>query len=191
MVFCHSGGAMSEQEFGKKLVEEADFIHFADAYEHVTGTRLEIVATTERPDFICERGNGTRCGVELTQVRRNPESRLADQIMNDSAWMSPTDASWQIYNLTTCKDRKRQDPDWKLPKDTILVVQLMDCPLDEIGSESLDTICDDLAGLGFSEIWLADYTTLEPFREVELFCVSPEQLQGHYARAHPDKKPYG
>lgn len=182
---------MSDQELGKKLVEESQFELFADAYEHATGDRLEIAKFGERPDFICCRADGSACGVELTQVRRDPTTRWADAVFEHRGSMSPDEAQVLIYHRADEKEQKRREPDWVHSDDTILVIQLMDCPLGDIPDAFLDPLCDDLANFGFSEIWIADYTTVEAFREVQLFCVAPNEMRGQYERKHPDHKPFG
>jgi hypothetical protein len=182
---------VTDREFGKKLIEEESLLHFADAYNDATGCELAIIARQERPDFLCQRGDGTLCGVELTQVRRDPSTRWAEQVAGRREWMLAGDAVAAIYDLALEKDRKRQQSDWQCPNDTILVLQLVDCPFGELATNSLDVLSEDLTHLGFSEIWLADYTTLDAFREVQLFCATPGPLQGLYTRAHPNRKPYG
>ncbi len=50
---------------------------------------------------------------------------------------------------------------------------------DDYGEASL--LCDDFNDHGFAEIWLADYTGLEAYGDIELFCLYPsEQWGGHY-----------
>ena len=65
---------MSDQEYGKKLVEEIELEPFLKEYEWVTGFSLQLVGRTERPDFIVQRSDGIQLGIELTKVMRDPES---------------------------------------------------------------------------------------------------------------------
>ena len=76
---------MSDQEYGKKIIEKEAFYEFLSAYEHVTGESLELIADGERPDFICRRDDGSYCGLELTQVIRDPDTafRIAHALVDD------------------------------------------------------------------------------------------------------------
>jgi hypothetical protein len=65
---------MSDQELGKKMIEEEELYLFLDAYAIVTGDCLGCVQQSERPDFICERSDGSLVGVELTRIMRHPET---------------------------------------------------------------------------------------------------------------------
>jgi hypothetical protein len=47
----------------------------------------------------------------------------------------------------------------------------------------------DLFAVGFEEVWLADFSEVEAYDNVELFCVRPEELRGYYYRGI--QKPYG
>ena len=41
----------------------------------------------------------------------------------------------------------------------------------------------------FLEFWIVDYTGIEAYDNVELFCVYPDTRYGYYER--PFQKPYG
>ena len=166
---------LNDKELGKKMVEEQHFLHFARAYEDVTGERLDFVTRHERPDFICEREDGSLCGVELTQICR----------------VKAHESLGEVLRAVFGKDRKRQDSGWQFADDTILVVQLMDRSLNEVLPALDDWLCHELAQCGFAEVWMADYTTMDTFREVQLFGVHPQKWRGRHPRANPDRKPYG
>jgi hypothetical protein len=61
----------------------------------------------------------------------------------------------------------------------------MECPLGEFDSE-LEPPPDPH---GFKEIWLADYSELEAYGNIELFCLHPDRLWGYYESVRG--KPYG
>jgi hypothetical protein len=50
---------MSHHEEGQKIVEAMHLDHFLDAYEWVTGESLHVVRVGERPDFVCQRLDGS------------------------------------------------------------------------------------------------------------------------------------
>jgi hypothetical protein len=49
----------------------------------------------------------------------------------------------------------------------------------------------DFAGYGFVEIWIADYTGIEAYRDIELFGLAPVRWWGYHQRQNPYRKPYG
>jgi len=49
----------------------------------------------------------------------------------------------------------------------------------------------DFESYGFDEIWIADYTGLEAYGDIELFCLYPSEWWGFYERPNPYAKPYG
>ncbi len=82
------------------------------------------------------------------------------------------------------------ESDWKHPQTTILVIELVDIPLDSIVGllEDKENLPDALA-TNFLELWLVDYTGIDAYDNVELFCIYPDHLYGYYQR--PFQKPYG
>lgn len=80
---------MSDNEYGKKLIEQYELDYFLDAYEHLTGDCLSIFECTESPDFICERSNGNKVGIELTKVMREPKTRFWDRVLLRKDYMNP------------------------------------------------------------------------------------------------------
>jgi hypothetical protein len=169
---------MNTQQYGKKEAERIAFDAFALAYEYATGDGFEIVACGERPDFVCRRADGALRGVELTEVRCEP-------------WSSPFDALDQMWHAMCEKDRKRGQDDWRCAEQAILVLELTGASLSDLEWALDDLPAGDFAQFGFREIWLVDYSTVDAFGEVELYCMRPESMRGRYPRAHPDKKPYG
>ena len=132
---------MNDKELGQKMAEEAGFYEFARVYERVTGDRLEIAARHERPDLVCHRVDGSLCGLELTQVRSDP-----DEVILRGPSMPPIEAAERMSHAVVEKDRKRQDGNWRFPENTILVLQLMNCALTELVSILSDWLDEVLEG---------------------------------------------
>jgi len=171
---------------GRKEIEAIDLGYFTEAYEYSLGETLSsnLFSRSERPDFICERASGEKVGIELTQVIGDPS--FPEEFIDGFA------ASWKVYCLIENKERKRAKPDWILPNNLILVIQLMNYSLrggDGLLLEGLGL--DELPTHGFEEIWLGDYTGLDAYGDIELFCCFPEGLWGYYERWNPGRKPYG
>ena len=181
---------MSDQNLGKKMVEEEDLLLFLEAYEIVTGDQLERLATSERPDFVCIRTNGTLVGVELTKVMRDPESATWDRIMKYQEFRDAIDANDHIWPTAEYKSQKLKAGNWRHAENTILVLQVMDCPLSDLHRYLEDsTSPEDYADLGFAEIWVADYSELEAYGAIELFGLYPEEFFGYHELDRG--KPYG
>ena len=164
--------------------------YFLDAYKDITGEMLELLELTERPDFICSRENGSKTGVELTKVTRgDPNIIQLDKIIEKQDFMSFEHAVEMIQEVATAKEKKRIEADWKLPEANILLIELVDITLAQIRASISQEILPDLYSTGFKEIWLADFTGLEVYDNVEFFCVRPKKWVGYYSRGI--QKPYG
>ena len=182
---------MNDKELGKKLVEEEELFYFLEAYKDVVEESLSYsFGRHERPDFICNRPNGTRVGVELVRVMRDPMLAQADYILDRIDFMDSEGAIEMLYQMIEKKDKKRREPDWTLPDNTILVIQFVDCPVSNLYQLD-ESLKDDFSSYGFDEIWIADYTGQEAYGDIELFCLYPPEWWGFYERANPWQKPYG
>ncbi len=174
----------------KKESELQSLNYFVAAYENVTGESLNIAEVSERPDFICEREKGIRVGVELSKVRRNhPNDILWDNLVEKQLYMSREDALKIINNSVLAKEKKRKEPGWQISESTILIIELADIPLTTMRHFIKPAILPDIYETGFQEIWFADFTGIEAYDNVELFCVKPDALAGYYPRSL--QKPYG
>jgi hypothetical protein len=179
---------MFYQEMGQKMIEEFHLGYFLDAYEWVTGERLCVARSRERPDFVCQRPDGSYVGIELTRVVRDPEAGWSDEVFSHQEYMSAPDAIFRINCAIVVKDEKRRSGRWLHPDATILVIQLMDCPICDVG---LDLLPEDVDPHGFIEVWVADFTGLDAYGDIELFGVYPPQWWGHHERPNASRKPYG
>ena len=181
---------MSEQELGKKMVEEMTLHLFLEAHRHATGETLTSLGRSERPDFVCQRSDGTFVGLELTKLMRVPESASWDRIMNGQEFRDAADANDDIWAMAEYKSRKLKTGNWRYADNTILVLQVMDCPLSDLYHYLEDgSSPDDYADLGFSEVWVADYSEVAAYRVIELFGLYPARWWGYQKRWRD--KPYG
>ena len=182
---------MSDRELGRKMVEEEELLSFLDAYNEVVEEHLTYnFGRYERPDFICYRPDGTPVGIELVRVMRDPELAQAEYILDRIEFMDGEDAHEMMFQMIEKKERKRRQPDWTLPGNTILVLQFIDCPISDLFLLD-DSLKQDFESYGFDEIWIADYTREEAYGAVDLFCLYPIEWWGFYEGTGNSWKPYG
>jgi hypothetical protein len=180
---------MSDQQAGKKEMERMILEFFIPAYEAVTGIKCLNTFSNESPDFIIEDSNGSVFGVELVKVMDDYEYLQFENIIRPSSQMDPHETLDIIYQTIESKDAKRSKLYGKLADLTILVLELHHCELSTLNHFLTDEVQNDFTDHGFKEIWLADYTQVEAYRDIELFGLFPEDYWGHYQRKK--KKPYG
>lgn len=174
---------MSDQEIGKKEEERIAFELFREAYQFTTGVHFEVLADGERFDFICQRPDGSLVGIEFTKVMARPDY---------GAGLGAYEASEAIYAAIEEKDVKRQARGWRLPEAAILVIQVMDTDVEELEAFFAHAdIEDDFKGFGFTEIWIANHTSIEAYRGVTLFGLFPGHWWGPHERWNHWEKPYG
>jgi hypothetical protein len=181
---------MSDSDLGKKMVEEQHLYCFLEAYATVTGLAMKVVSNGESPDFICTRPSGECVGVELSRSPHDYHVALHDRI-----WTERTMSAHQLLDavnaVVTVKEQKRQSGRWRTPDNTILVIELIDYRFASLGWTQDRSHSDYYVGTGFLEIWLADYSTLEPFGEVRLIGLFPPRFWGLHRQPALDRKPYG
>lgn len=181
----------SDQDIGKKEIETSELIPFLDAYECVTGEKLSFsFDPTENPDFICQRPDGGILGVELTKVTEDRAVAFWQRLRYGEVMIDPFKCQETIHNLIERKEKARVAPYAANVRECILVLQLMDGSLRQVRS-GLDGLQQDFESHGFSEIWIADYSGLDAYGDVELFGLFPAQWRGYHQRPWPDRKPYG
>ena len=181
---------MSDIELGKKLIEEVDLGHFIKAYEWVTGDRLTLIYRRESPDFVCMRSNGSEVGVELTNIMRDPEQAFYETVIEKKECISASDTFDMAYCLASKKSKKKNKNKWPYSRKTILVLQSDECPLEEIDLYVDPSLQSDFALFGFKEIWLADFTEIDAYGDIELFGLHPKKWWGYHRRPNPHRKPY-
>lgn len=181
---------MSDQELGKKLVEGIELEPFLAAHEWTTDGALSVVESGENPDFICARANGEIIGLELTKVMRRRDIARWQRILDRQDEMAPYDMLMEIQALIEQKEEARKARYAARVAQTILVLQLVDGSLDVL-VHLLDGLNDEFKEHGFAEVWLADYSGLEPYGDIEIFGLYPNEWWGYHQRPWPDRKPYG
>lgn len=181
---------MSDQQNGKKELERIMLCPFLEAYEWVARESLSLIFCDESPDFICKRQNGKEVGIELTKVTRKPEKIFFGRILNHKEEMDAYSAQKFIQELIEKKEEARKKRYIASVQENILVLQLVDCSIRTLQVE-LKGQQSDFTNHGFEEIWLADYSGLKAYGDIELFGLYPEKWWGYHVRPWPDRKPYG
>jgi len=182
---------VSDQELGKKIVEEIELQPFLDEYRAITGRTLNVLGRSERPDFICVRGSGPRLGLELVRVMEDPGIHQSREILHGVTEADPVDTAVRLQEAVYNKEAKRASPGWQYPKRTILVLQVMDAPVESVAYHLDDELMDEMSATGFLEIWAADYTIMEPHGAVQLLGIKPKRWRGIYPHGFYGQKPFG
>jgi hypothetical protein len=182
----------SEKDIGKKEQETNELLSFLEARHLVTCQALSWVVghATECPDFICAWPDGTLVGVELTKVTEDREIALWDRLKYGEVNIDPYKIVETIDYLINRKEGARAARYTKKVNENILVLELVDGALDHLEG-AFDGLETDFAAHGFCEIWLADYSGLDAYGDIELFGLFPRQWWGRHRRPWPDRKPYG
>jgi hypothetical protein len=176
---------------GKKEMERIDLDYFIEAYDWTTKENLTEVRSAECPDFICTRSRGEKVGVELVRVMRDPEDAQFDRIVEKKYEAEPQEILDRIFELIEKKDKTRSINYGRWADKTILILGLFDCSFWSLRPFLTKDIQEDFANHGFIEMWLADNTGVEAYRNIELFGLFPAKWWGYHQRKDPDRKPYG
>lgn len=163
---------------------------FLEAYEWTTKCALSVVEIGENPDFVCVRSTGEIIGIELTKVMRRGDVVKQERILDRKEEMAPYDMLMQLQSVLEKKERARTARYVTRVPQTMLVLQLVDGSI-KILKQLLDGTNDEFRGHGFAEVWLADYSGLEAFGDIELFGLFPNKWWGYHERPWPERKPYG
>ena len=175
----------------QEFEEKEQLSKFLDAYENVVSERLLNIdrdSKGERPDFICQSSDGTRIGIELTEI---PHRALPmwDKVFNpDMRWLELLDdARKAVFQ----KDAKMSNGGWRQADKQILVIML-----NSHGFDSLEWLSDHenqqgFVETGFAEIWLCDNTTLQAHGSSQLIGLFPQEVWGLHRPQHFDPKPFG
>lgn len=174
----------------KKEAERESLGYFLEAYESLTGESIEVLEESERPDFICLRKDGCKVGIELVKVTRGNPSHILDvKLIEKQDHMSVDHALSMLEEEVMEKEKKRKESNWRLPESTILIVEITDIPLSEIRGCIKPDVLPALYATGFAEVWLVDFTGVEAYDNIQLFCIRPNEWQGYHPRGL--QKPYG
>ena len=183
---------ISEQDIGKKEIEFSELIPFLDAREIVTGDRLsvDIGISTENPDFICVRADRSVIGVELTKVTANREVAFFDRLLYGEVRLDPFRTQEIIHHLIGRKEKARSERYTNKVTDNLLVLQLVDGSFSHLAG-TFDSLAADFTSHGFTEMWLADYSGLDGYGDIELFGLYPHRWWGRHTRPSHGRKPFG
>jgi hypothetical protein len=180
----------SDQDNAKKAHEQYLAEYFIEARSDAIGSTLHILHGDENPDFVCSDDKGARIGLEVAQVTRGPIDSFWARILNGEIELDPFDAGAMIYSLIERKELARQERYSKKVDRCILMLALVNAPLDRL-FVALEGLEDDFSSHGFEEVWLVDYSGLDAYRNVELFGLHPAANWGHHERPNAHTKPYG
>jgi hypothetical protein len=175
---------------GRKMVEAMALEPFLDEYKHVTGVELTALTASERPDFICRR-QGRRVGLEVVRAMQHPVQRRWRMILGEDGQLDGLDAALLVQEAVYAKERKRASAGWQYPDRTILVVQLLGADGEETAEYLDDQLMHEMSATGFREIWIADYSPMEPYGTVQLVGVKPKRWRGAHRHRAYGMKPYG
>jgi hypothetical protein len=178
---------MSDQQIGKREEELIYLAPFTEAYRLATGESLLVGAGPDPPDFIGVRETGEEIAVELTCIMRDPALAQAAEILWRQEYMDSDEALELIYHTIEIKEEKRTKNYGIWADNTILVINLVECPLSSL-RPYLNTLQGDFNFHGFVEVWLADHSD-DAYSDIELFGLSPLEIRGYYPRP-PGQKPY-
>lgn len=178
----------------KQEIEEIEQLDkFIDAYEWITGERLENLDRDqkgERPDFICGRCDGTRIGIELTEVPHKANLQW-DRVFDPETVMSWRDLIASASAAVFKKEQLRSTGVWRQADEQILVVPLESYKFDSFDWLSNLELQNEFNGTGFTEIWLCDNTTLSAHGASQLIGLFPARNWGLSRPPGFDPKPYG
>ncbi|KUK86468.1 MAG: hypothetical protein XE03_1484 [candidate division TA06 bacterium 34_109] len=137
------------------------------------------------------RSDGVKLGIELTKIMRDPNSAFWARVLNREEQAEPLESALNLQELIYDKDKKLSKPNWQFPDKTILLLQLMDSPIDHVVSLLDNEIIKEINETGFLEIWIGDYSILEAYGTIQLYCIKPKKLQGLHDHINTGKKPFG
>ena len=175
---------MNDKELSRKIEEKLYLDHFIQAYEYVTGENIEIIIERESPDFVCKRQDGTLVGVELTSIMRDPEKEFYETTILKKEFINICDVIEMAYFRAKKKADKKEKDKWPLNNNTILIISISECPVYELQDYIDEINYEEFSLLGFSEIWLADFTEFKSYGDVELFGLFSRKWCGYHPRPH-------
>ena len=101
--------------------------------------------------------------------------------------MGPYDTVDMFCSLLERKDITRAQNYGEWADKCMLVFQIRECPISEIIPY---IVKEDYDSHGFTELWIADYSTLDAYGAIELFGLS-QQMWGYHKNPSCGGKPYG
>jgi hypothetical protein len=172
------------------MLERDEAQRFVEEYTRVTGAQLVLVSAGERPDFLCKK-RGRSYGLELVRAMRNPVQREWDVILGGDSHLHGLDAALLVQEAVYLKEKKRSSSGWHYPQSAILVIQRIGSDGEGVAEYLDDQSMDEMTGMGFREIWVADYSPMEEYGEIQLIGVQPRRWRGVHRHRLYGTKPYG
>jgi hypothetical protein len=117
--------------------------------------------------------------------------RRWDIILGREGLLHGQDAAILVQEAAYRKEKKRASAGWWHPKSTILVIQLIGSDGEQMAKHLDDELMDEMEETGFREIWIADYSPMEPHGTVQLIGVKPKRWRGPHPHRFDGMKPYG
>lgn len=181
---------VSKQQW-QKFEEMEQLSVFLNAYESRLGESLLNIdrdAKGERPDFICQSSDGTRVGIELTEIPHS-ELQMWDKVFNpDMSWWELLDeAKTAVFK----KEAKRSTGAWRHADKQLLVMMLTSHGFEYLGWLSDPENQHGFQQTGFSEIWICDNTTQDAHGASQLIGLFPQDVWGVQNPQDLNSKPFG
>jgi hypothetical protein len=176
--------------YSDKDQERQDLLHFLSARRSATGEELTLLVDDEAPDFICQRADGRKVGIEHTKIEYNPErTELRHACKDYDVDIDNFAIMWAAFVTLAKKERKRRKSHWKLPDATILVFDLAEGYRFESWPEK-DSFSDDYSDSGFIEVWISDHSSLDAYGEVTAIGLFPKSIWGIRGQGYLRGIPY-
>lgn len=173
-----------------KDTERTDLLHFLDARASATDEKLVLAEDSEAPDFICQRPDGTRIGVEHTRIAFNSDQTELRRVLREvHEGHDNFDLIWSAVHAIARKEGKRRKPHWEFPDATILVLDLPEGDRIEKWPEET-SLAEEFADSGFLEIWISDHSSLEAYGEVTAIGLYPSSIWGIQGQGYLWGPPY-
>ena len=171
-------------------MERSDLEYFLRARESATGETLLFSETSESPDFICLRPNGTAVGIEHTKIEHNPEYReILESCRRYDGGLDNFAVFWAASNAIIKKETKRRKTHWKFPDSTILVLDLVEGYRIECWPDA-HGYSNEIEDSGFMEVWISDHSTIETHNEVTAIGLFPKEIWGIQGQGYLGAPPY-
>jgi hypothetical protein len=177
---------MSDNERGKRMIEEIRLDEVLDAYAVNTGRNVTDEGTDGfpriegSPDFVLG-FDGRPLGIEIARVKGADDAEAYFETMIGIAW----------------KKHESYERRGLFRHPIALLLYSDEPPLFEIsaalGNFAKDHVFDDL---GFVEVWAADlsdayFSPSDPARPPDMFCMKPKKWFGFHRIGAADRKPWG
>ncbi len=173
-----------------KESEREHLEYFLSARASAMGERLQLVADSEAPDFICKRPDGGVVGIEHTRIEYDPDrTEILESCGRYDGELDNFALVWAAARAIAAKEAKRRKAHWQLPDATILVLDLPDkFRLEDWPKDA--SLSEEFRHSGFVEVWLSDHSSIEAFGEVTAIGLYPKSIWGIQGQGYLWGVPY-